>query len=505
MKRRALLSVSDKSGIVDFAIGLAGLGFEIVSTGGTCDTLSAAGVDVIPVEDITGFAECLDGRLKTLHPKVHGGLLVVRENPLHMLQISELGIKPIDLVAVNLYPFKDQNSIENIDIGGPAMLRAAAKNYRYVTPVVDPDDYGKVLAELEATGKVSDQTNLLLACKVFAHTAAYDSAVAAYLEKTTGALPNPFPASLTITYEKAADLRYGENPHQKAALYRHIGTTGAEQLHGKELSFNNINDVSGALELLREFDEPTVVACKHSVPCGVGSGVNITEAYHKAYLSDPVSIFGGIVCANHEIDSTLAAIMHKTFLEVILAPSYTPEALDILTGKKNIRLLRLDVTKPSNAAFDIRNVYDGLLIQQANHTLLLPEPMKFVTKRRPTDKEMEDLLFCWKVVKHVKSNGIVIGKSKQTLGIGTGQTSRIRAVCQAIEQAGQQFDNSVLQGSVMASDAFFPFPDCVEAAAKVGILAIIHPGGSVNDQESINICNDLGIAMVFTGIRHFRH
>ena len=505
MKKRALLSVSDKRGIIDLAMGLVELDFEIVSTGGTQDALRDAGIHAISIEDVTGFAECLDGRVKTLHPNIFGGLLAVRENPLHMRQVSERGIGLIDLAVVNLYPFKECSSVENIDIGGVALLRAAAKNYLYVTAVVDPGDYGTVLDGLGATGKLSDQTNRRLAAKAFAHIADYDSHIAAYLTAAPETCAGPFPSCLTISFEKVADLRYGENPHQKAALYRQTNSAGTEQLHGKEMSYNNINDMSAALELLREFDKPTVVACKHAVPCGVGSGATIAEAYRRAYSADPVSIFGGVVCANRKIDLDTALALHKTFLEVILAPSYAPKALDVLINKKNVRLLRLDMTKPPHADFDIRNVYDGLLVQQANHLLLPPEPVKVVTKRRPTDKEMEDLLFSWKVVKHVKSNGIVVGRDKQTLGIGIGQTSRIRAAIQAIEQARQQLDNNASQAAVMASDAFFPFPDCVEAAAGAGIRAIIQPGGSLNDKASIAVCDELGISMVFTGMRHFRH
>ena len=502
MKKRALISVSDKSGVAHFAAALSALGFEIISTGGTRDALREAGIDTISVDQVTGFAECLDGRLKTLHPNIHGGLLAVRENPQHMRQVSERGIGLIDLAVVNLYPFKEHNCIENIDIGGPALLRAAAKNHRYVTAIVDPNDYGSVLAELQTDGKLGEHTNRRLAAKVFAHTASYDSAVAAYLAGNAQA--DTLPPSLALVYEHATSLRYGENPHQDATLYRQSGTAGAQQLHGKELSYNNINDVSAALELLREFDEPTVVACKHSVPCGVGSASTIAEAYEKAYRADTVSIFGGIVCANREIDIATALAMHEIFLEVVLAPGYAPDALEVLTGKKNVRLLKLDVTKPTNAAPDIKSVYNGLLVQQPNHVLLPPEPVKVVTKRRPSDKEMEDLLFSWKVVKHVKSNGIAIAKGKQTLGIGTGQTSRIRAACQAIEQA-KQLGNDTLLGAVMASDAFFPFPDCVKAAAKAGIQAIIQPGGSLADEVSVTACDDLGLAMVFTGMRHFRH
>jgi len=515
MKRRAIISVSDKTGIVEFARALNNMGVEIVSTGGTAKILAESGVPVISVSDVTGFPECLDGRVKTLHPAIHAGVLAVRSNQQHMKQLDDLGIQPIDFVVINLYPFKQtilkghvelEEAIKNIDIGGPSLLRAAAKNHQDVTVVVDPDDYLVVLDELHGCGEVSFETRFKLAVKAFEHTAHYDALIAQYLRgqvKDAG-----FPELLTFTYEKVQDLRYGENPHQKAAFYREVlpvpgSLTGAKQLHGKELSYNNINDANAALDLLREFDEPTVVAVKHANPCGVASASTIYEAYMKAYEADPVSIFGGIVAANREIDAQTAAEINKIFIEIVIAPSYTDEALEILKRKKNIRILQLkDISaRPHKGIWDTRKVLGGLLVQELD-TELLPDmsQLKVVTDKKPTAAEMEDLIFAWKVVKHTKSNGIAIAKNKQSLGIGPGQVNRIWAVQQSIERSGEK-----VKGAVLASDAFFPFPDCVEAAAKAGISAIIQPGGSIRDQESIDACNKYGIAMIFTGMRHFKH
>lgn len=517
--KRALISVSDKTGIVDFAKKLVELKIEIVSTGGTFKTLEEAGVPVINISDVTGFPECLDGRVKTLHPNIHAGLLAMRSNPEHMKQVEELKVDLIDMVVVNLYPFKQTilkdnvelaEAIENIDIGGPTMLRAAAKNYQDVSVIIDPKDYDKVIGEIKDNGKVSVETNFYLAAKVFNHTAHYDTLIANYLRDKAGI--EKYPETLSLTFEKVQDMRYGENPHQKAAFYKEVGNnsgllTGIEQLHGKELSFNNINDTHGALELLKEYSEPTVVACKHSNPCGVASGKDIYEAYTKAYNTDPVSIFGGIVCANREIDAKTAEEISKIFLEIVLAPSFTAEALEILTKKKNIRLLKLENVerKQPDNSFDIKKVSGGMLIQDIDNMLLNEEDLKVVTKRKPTDKEMEDMLFTWKIVKFTKSNGIAIGKDKQSVGIGPGQVNRIWATEQAIDHGTKQLGEAVVKGAVLASDAFFPFDDCVQAAAKAGITAIIQPGGSVRDQESIDACDKYGIAMVFTGMRHFRH
>ena len=519
MVKRALISVSDKTGIVEFAQKLNDLGVSIISTGGTFKVLKEAGIPVINISDVTGFPECLDGRVKTLHPNIHAGLLAMRSNPEHMKQVEELNVELIDMVVVNLYPFKQTimkpdvtlaDAIENIDIGGPTMLRAAAKNYQDVSVVIDPTDYEQVLSEIKETGAVSVKTNFYLAAKVFNHTAYYDTMIANYLRDKAG-LPK-YPDTISMTFEKVQDMRYGENPHQSAAFYKEVGNSdgmlsGIEQLHSKELSFNNINDLHGALELLKEFDEePTVVACKHSNPCGVASGKDIHEAYVRAYNTDPVSIFGGILCANRKIDKATAEEISKIFLEIVLAPDFDDDALEVLEQKKNIRLLKLkDVMKKQpETAYDVKQVSGGILIQDIDSKLLGDE-LKVVTDRKPTEKEMEDLLFTWKVVKFTKSNGIAIGKDKQSVGIGPGQVNRIWATEQAIDHGTKQLGADVVKGAVLASDAFFPFDDCVEAAHKAGITAIIQPGGSKRDQDSIDACNKYGIAMVFTGMRHFRH
>lgn len=519
MVKRALISVFDKTGIVEFAQKLNDLGVSIISTGGTFKVLKEAGIPVINISDVTGFPECLDGRVKTLHPNIHAGLLAMRSNPEHMKQVEELNVELIDMVVVNLYPFKQTimkpdvtlaDAIENIDIGGPTMLRAAAKNYQDVSVVIDPTDYEQVLSEIKETGAVSVKTNFYLAAKVFNHTAYYDTMIANYLRDKAG-LPK-YPDTISMTFEKVQDMRYGENPHQSAAFYKEVGNSdgmlsGIEQLHGKELSFNNINDLHGALELLKEFDEePTVVACKHSNPCGVASGKDIHEAYVRAYNTDPVSIFGGILCANRKIDKATAEEISKIFLEIVLAPDFDDDALEVLEQKKNIRLLKLkDVMKKQpETAYDVKKVSGGILIQDIDSKLLGDE-LKVVTDRKPTEKEMEDLLFTWKVVKFTKSNGIAIGKDKQSVGIGPGQVNRIWATEQAIDHGTKQLGADVVKGAVLASDAFFPFDDCVEAAHKAGITAIIQPGGSKRDQDSIDACNKYGIAMVFTGMRHFRH
>ncbi|MDK2917650.1 MAG: phosphoribosylaminoimidazolecarboxamide formyltransferase / cyclohydrolase [Candidatus Petromonas sp.] len=513
MIKRALISVSNKTGVVEFAKELKKLGVEIISTGGTARKLSENGIEVTKVSDITGFPECLDGRVKTLHPVIHGGILAVRDNEDHMTQLKELNIDPIDLLVINLYPFKEtiskedvklEDAIENIDIGGPTMLRSAAKNFKDVVVVVDPSDYEKVLDEIKENKEVSYETKYELALKVFEYTAHYDTLISGYLRSR---LENrKFPEILTLTYEKVQDLRYGENPHQQAAFYKEIGKNegslvNAQQLHGKELSFNNINDTNGALELLKEYEKPTVVAVKHANACGVGSGYDIYDAYMKAYECDPKSIFGGIVAANRTIDIRTAEEINKIFVEIVIAPDFEEDALEVLKSKKNIRLLKLkDIDKAQKAnSMDIKKVNGGILLQGVDSELYDGE-FKVVTERIPTEKEMEDLKFAWKVCKHIKSNGIVLAKCKQTVGIGPGQVNRIWAVENAIRQAFVE-----VKGAVMASDAFFPFADCVEAAAKAGITAIIQPGGSIRDQESIDAANKYGIAMVFTGMRHFKH
>lgn len=515
MIKRALLSVSDKTGIVELAQRLHALGVELLSTGGTMKALQEAGIPVTGVSDVTGFPECLDGRVKTLHPAIHAGLLAMRSNPEHMRQLAELGIQPIDLVVINLYPFRQtiarpgvtfEEAIENIDIGGPTMLRAAAKNWQDVAVVVEPADYDAVLGELEQTGEVSRETKLRLCYKVFEHTAQYDCLIQQYLRAQ---LPgdNRFPDKLTVTFEKVQGMRYGENPHQGAAFYRDLGDVAgtlpaARQLHGKELSYNNINDTNGALELLREFDTTAVVAVKHGNPCGVGVADDVAEAYRLAYEADPVSVFGGIVVTNATVDAATAEQMSRIFLEIVVAPAYTDAALEILTRKKNLRVLQLDTTHRAYPAGErvLRKVAGGLLVQDIDDVLLPEGELKVVTDRAPTEKQMQDLLLAWKIVKHTKSNGIAIARDNQSLGIGPGQVNRIWSTQMAIERSGEK-----VRGAALASDAFFPFDDCVKAAAQAGIACIIQPGGSVRDEDSIRACNEAGIAMVFTGMRHFKH
>ncbi|MBR5468175.1 MAG: bifunctional phosphoribosylaminoimidazolecarboxamide formyltransferase/IMP cyclohydrolase [Firmicutes bacterium] len=517
--KRALISVSDKTGIIEFAKELTSLGWEIISTGGTHKALENAGLKVTGISDVTGFPECLDGRVKTLHPNIHAGVLAIRSNEEHMKQLEELNVQTIDMVVVNLYPFKQtvlkegvahEEVVENIDIGGPTMIRAAAKNYQDVAVIVDPADYAKVIDELKAEGDVSLATKTYLCAKVFIHTSNYDTLIATYMKKYAGI--EGFTDTLTLTYEKVQEMRYGENPHQKAAFYKEVGNTkgmltNAKQLHGKELSFNNINDTNGALELLKEYEEPTVVACKHANPCGVASADTIYEAYVKAYTSDPVSIFGGIIVANREVDKATAEEINKIFVEIVVAPSFSEEALAVLTQKKNIRLMELEdiLVKQPKDALDMKKVSGGLLVQTVDTELFNEEDLKVVTKKAPTEKEMEDLIFAMKMVKFVKSNGIAIAKDKRSIGIGPGQVNRIWACQQAIDHGVTQLGEDSVKGASLASDAFFPFPDCVEECAKAGITAIVTPGGSLNDQASIDACDKYGIAMVFTGMRHFKH
>ncbi|GED68124.1 bifunctional purine biosynthesis protein PurH [Brevibacillus reuszeri] len=513
--KKALISVSDKTGLIPFARRLAAAGVEIISTGGTASLLKAEGVPVIGISEVTGFPEILDGRVKTLHPNIHSGLLAVRDNEAHQQQLKDLNIETIDLVVVNLYPFKEtiaksdvtyEDAIENIDIGGPTMLRSAAKNHAFVSVVVDAGDYEKVAEEIEANGDTTLETRRKLAAKVFRHTAAYDALISRYLSEQVGEL---LPESYTVTYEKAQDLRYGENPHQRAAFYREplassLSIGYAQQLHGKELSYNNINDADAALAIVREFDQPAVVAIKHSNPCGVGIGSDIRQAYQKAYEADSVSIFGGIVAANRPIDGETAMAMKEIFLEIIIAPDFTEEALAVLTEKKNLRLLRIpalsELGKKEDNRFRVAPVAGGALVQDFDYKQLEENEIQVVTDRKPTEEELAQLQFTWKVVKHVKSNAILLAKDDMTIGVGAGQMNRVGAAKIAIEQAG-----AAAVGSVLASDAFFPMGDTVEAAAQAGITAIIQPGGSIRDQESIDACNRAGIAMVFTGTRHFKH
>ena len=518
MIKRAILSVSDKTGIVELARRLHDKGVTLLSTGGTMKAIAAAGIPVTGVSDVTGFPECLDGRVKTLHPMIHAGLLAIRSNEEHMAQIRELGVEPIDMVIINLYPFRQtiekpgvtfEDAIENIDIGGPTMLRAAAKNAQDVVVVIDPADYDRVMDEFEQTGDVSLKTKRYLQYKVFEHTAQYDAMIQQYLRaQLEDAEAFEFPKNLTVTFEKVQDMRYGENPHQKAAFYRDLtdiaGTLpAAKQLHGKELSYNNINDTNGALELLREFDTTAVVAVKHGNPCGVGVADEVAEAYRLAYEADPVSVFGGIVVTNATVDAATAEQMSKIFLEIIVAPRFTDEALAILTKKKNLRLLELDTTIRAypKAERVMRKVAGGLLVQEIDDKLL-PEDgeLRVVTEKAPTAEQMKDLMLAWRIVKHAKSNAIAIARDNQSLGIGPGQVNRIWSTQMAIERSGER-----VKGAALASDAFFPFDDCVKACAEAGIACIIQPGGSVRDQDSIDACNKYGIAMVFTGMRHFKH
>jgi len=510
--RRALISVSDKTGIVEFARELMRLNVEIISTGGTFRALQEAGVEVTGISDVTGFPEILDGRVKTLHPKVHGGLLAIRDEISHLEQMEENGIRPIDLVVVNLYPFQqtiekegvtEEEAIENIDIGGPSMIRAAAKNHRYVTVVVDPDDYARVIQEVKEQGSTSMETRRRLAAKAFSHTAHYDAVISGYFRERIG---ETFSDWLTIPLVKKQALRYGENPHQQAAFYREPlakqgSIANAEQLHGKELSYNNIKDAYAALELVREFEEPAAVAIKHTNPCGVGIGETVLEAYQKAYESDPVSIFGGIVALNRTVDRKTAERMKEIFLEIVLAPDFEESALEVLKQKKNLRLLKVDLEQTSaNHPLLVHSVGGGALVQEADVKMVRKEECQVVTERSPSEEEWKQLLFALKVVKHVKSNAIVLAKGNCTLGVGAGQMNRVGSAKIAIEQAGEE-----AKGAVLASDAFFPMRDTVEQAAAAGITAIIQPGGSIRDQESIDEANKHGIAMVFTGIRHFKH
>ncbi|MGL4946118.1 MAG: bifunctional phosphoribosylaminoimidazolecarboxamide formyltransferase/IMP cyclohydrolase [Cetobacterium sp.] len=508
--KRVLISVSDKTGIVDFTKKLVSLGYEVISTGGTKKTLDEAGIKTLSISDITDFPEIMDGRVKTLHPNVHGALLCVRDNAEHLRALEENKIDMIDMVIVNLYPFKETLSkigatheelIENIDIGGPSMLRSAAKNYKSVTVVVDPKDYEKVVSELEKFGDTEQNTREKLAAKVFRHTSAYDTLIAQYL---TGKVNEEFPESITVTYEKVQDLRYGENPHQKAGFYKSsfagYSIGNAVQLHGKELSYNNIQDANAALEILKEFKKPTVVGVKHMNPCGVGSGEDVNIAWERAYEGDKTSIFGGIIASNSIITKEVAESLSQLFLEIVIAPGYEKEALRIITQKKNIRVMKLDLDTNILNKKKITSVMDGALIQEFDEKSISRDELICVTDRKPTEDEIEDLLFNWNVVKHVKSNAIVVGKKNGTMGVGAGQMNRVGAAKIALEQAGEK-----CKGAVLASDAFFPMADTVELAAKHGIKAIIQPGGSIKDALSIEECNKHGIAMVFTGVRHFKH
>lgn len=512
MKKRALVSVSDKTGLLDFVKGLVDCGYEIISTGGTYRALKEGGVSCLGIEEVTHFPEILDGRVKTLHPMVHGGLLAVRDLESHQKQLKDNAIETIDLVCVNLYPFKQTISkegfthaeaIENIDIGGPSMLRSAAKNHRYVTVVCDVKDYDTVLSEIKENGDTTLETRQKLAAKVYRTTAAYDAMIAQYM---TDYVQEENPESLTMTFDLKQTLRYGENPHQKAGFYAEMFTTpyslcSATQLHGKELSYNNIQDANATLEMLRDFEgKSAVVAVKHMNPCGIGTADNLYQAWRKAYEADMTSIFGGIVAFNEEVDEKIANELSQMFLEIILAPSFSEKAFEILSRKKNIRLMTFKKEAQKEAARKFVSVSGGILVQDTDTTITTKEDCNVVTDKAPNESEMEDLLFGFKVVKHVKSNAIVIVKDGQTLGVGAGQMNRVGAAKIALEQAKDK-----AKGAVLASDAFFPMDDTVKLAASYGITSIIQPGGSIKDQDSINACNENNISMVFTGVRHFKH
>lgn len=516
MGRIALISLSDKTGAADFARELASLGFDIVSTGGTAAALRAAGLAVMDISELTSFPECLDGRVKTLHPMVHAGILA-RPTDDHLRQVAKLGCKLIDIVCVNLYPFQAtvdkgaefEDIVENIDIGGPSMLRSAAKNFERVTVVTDPADYPRVLKELRLNGKTSKALRLELSSKAFSHTAAYDAAISQQMNRRAGrGIMSLAEKALAIGGSPELALRYGENPHQKAALYRTSGLLpegmlAMRKLSGKELSYNNLGDMEAAVSVLREFGpaRPCVCIVKHATPCGVAVADDIDEAYRLAYEADPVSAFGGIVAANRQLEEKTVARMAEIFLEVVVAPSFSGEAAAQFLRKPNVRFVELpleEMMKPKEV--EIRTLPGGFLMQEADLKKITAEDLRCVTGRQPSDEEVRWLLDAWKVVKHVKSNAILLWKGNSTVGFGGGQTNRVGAARLAIGMAGEK-----AKGSVMASDAFFPFKDTVEEAAKAGVTAIIQPGGSIRDKESIDECDRHGIAMVFTGVRHFKH
>lgn len=522
---RALISVYDKSGVVDFARGLADLGVEILSTGGTASLLAANGIVVRDVQDVTGFPEMLDGRVKTLHPRIHGGLLARRDDPAHMRQIAEHEIRPIDMVCTNLYPFQEttereevtfQEIIENIDIGGPSMIRAAAKNFLDVAVVTSPDDYGMVLDQLREGDGILPQNQLFaLAQKAFVHTGQYDGLIAQFLSQVKPGdrgfeLPaeREFPPRLFMNFEKMADLRYGENPHQKAAMYawgdlpRH-GLAAARQLQGKELSYNNLVDLDSAWALIHEFSEPACCVVKHTNPCGMAVGDDVYHAYLKAYEADPVSAFGSIVAVNRVLDPATAEEMSKLFVEAIIAPEIDPKAKEVFSRKKNLRVLeaRMSDQSTGSAGLEVKRVSGGILLQESDASNeLTGSSIRVVTAREPSRAEWADLRFAWKIAKHVKSNAIVVALDGKTAGVGAGQMSRVDAVRLAVDKA-----RPTAAGCALASDAFFPFRDGIDEAGKAGVRAVIQPGGSKRDQEVIDAANEHGLAMVFTGIRHFKH
>ena len=516
---RALVSVSDKTGIVPFVKGLQKLGWEIIATGGTQKLLEESGVKTIGISEVTGFPEICDGRVKTLHPKVHGGILARRDVPEHMATLAEQGISTIELVCVNLYPFRQtiakpgvtmEDAIENIDIGGPSMVRSAAKNWKDVTIVCDPSDYATVLEEIESNGFTSDDTRLKLSAKAYTHTAEYDMMISTYMREKAG-----LPEKLFLEFDIKQGLRYGENPHQAAKFYASAekvpySVAGAEQLNGKELSYNNIQDANAALSIVREFaGQPFCVGLKHMNPCGAAVGKDGLDAWQKAYEADTVSIFGGIVATNCEVTAEMASAMKPIFLEIIMAPSFTPEALEILCSKKNLRLLKVDMSADKAARNMYVSVNGGLIARNQDRSDEVINAGMCVTKTRPDEAALSDMDFAWKIVKHVKSNAIVVVKDGRTYGVGAGQMNRVGSAAIALQQAsealakeGKDIRN---EGLVMGSDGFFPFADSVQTAASYGISAIVQPGGSVRDQESIDAADLAGIPMLFTGVRHFKH
>jgi phosphoribosylaminoimidazolecarboxamide formyltransferase/IMP cyclohydrolase len=513
--RRALLSVSDKRGLVDFARGLQGLGIEIVSTGGTARELASAGIETRAIEDYTGFPEILDGRVKTLNPRIYAGLLAVRSKPEHVRTLAEHSIEPIDLVCVNLYPFErtaaqrgvtEEEVIEDIDIGGPTLIRAAAKNHAFAAVVVRPESYDAVLAELRDSGcRLSETTREALALEAFSYTARYDAAIARWFSERD----EDFPSLYVRAYEKVLDLAYGENPHQRAAYYAQAGArtdllSMVSKLHGRDLSFNNLLDLDSARRLVEEFEVPAAVIVKHNNPCGAAVAQTPVEAFRAALATDPLSAFGGVIAVNRRVDRELAEELNRMFVELVFAPGYDDDALELLTQKENIRILDNQERRSwAVTDHDVKRVRGGVLVQDRDRDLELREHMEVVTERRPTEKEWEDMLFAWRICRHVRSNAIVLAKDLKTVGIGAGQMSRVDSVRIAIEKAG--ISKLDLHGAALASDAFFPFADGPETAIEAGISAIIQPGGSRRDPEVVEACDRAGIAMVFTHRRHFRH
>lgn len=515
---KALISVSDKTGVVEFAKGLVALGWEILSTSGTMKLLKESGVPVTSVSDVTGFPEICDGRVKTLHPKIHGALLARRDIPEHMKELKDNDIETIDLVCVNLYPFREtiakpdvtmEDAVEHIDIGGPSMLRSAAKNWESVTVVCNPADYETVLSEIKAGGNTTRETRLKLSAKAYTHTAEYDMAISTYMRAQAG-----LPEKLFLEYDLKQELRYGENPHQEAKFFAStvkepFSLATAEQLNGKELSYNNIQDANATLNIAREFDEPFCVGVKHMNPCGSATGKTIAEAWKKAYEADKTSIFGGIVAANREIDLETAQMLKPIFLEIVMAPSFAPDALELLCTKKNLRVLKVDMSKDNTVRKQYVSMNGGMLVQDRDINTKPLAADQCVTELKPTVEQLADMEFAWKIVKHVKSNAIVVAKGGMTYGVGAGQMNRIGSAEIALKQAQntlkEEGKDIMTEGLVLASDGFFPFNDCVALAAEYGIKAIVQPGGSIRDEDSIKLANEKGITMLFTGERHFKH